>query len=104
MSFQQRWSDALSAKQGRGEECDTLRQAWPTLGDVLLGKQSAGDEPGWPACKVLLFMEAGKLKFMLSPIVGDLVAFGTFQDVTGGFDGLEQELASGRFEWKKRRR
>jgi len=102
--FKNRWQEAQLGKRGQGEDWDHLRQAWPTLADALLGKPSQGEEPGWPPCKILIFTEADKLKFMLSPLVGDLVAFGTVSDPLQGFDGIEAELAGGRFEWKKRRR
>jgi len=103
-SFNARWFEAQQGKAGGGEEWEAFRKSWPTLADVVLGRQSQGEEPGHPRCKILIFAEADKLKFMLSPLVGDLVAFGTFREVTGGFDGLEQELSDGAFEWKKRRR
>lgn len=103
-SFNSRWQEAQQGKHGAGEEWDTLRKAWPALADCLLGMLPKDGQPGRPAMKILIFTEADKLKFMLSPLVGDLVAFGTFPDVTGGFDGLEAELREGRFEWKKRRR
>lgn len=102
--FNSRWAEAQQGKRGQGEEWDAFRKSWPTLADVLLGTMPVDDKPGTPPCKLLIFPEADKLKFMLSPTVGDLVAFGTFPDVTGGFDGLEEELRQGRFEWKKRRR
>jgi len=104
MSFQARWTEAQAGKRGEGEEWAAVRATWPNLADVLFGVPSTKDDPGRPPCKILLFPEADKLKFMLSPSWGDLVAFGTFPDPTGGFDALEAELAAGRFEWKKRKR
>ena len=103
-TFQSRWEEANQGKMGGGEEWEALRQALPNLADVLLGVIGTKESPGRPPCKVLIFAEADKLKFMLSPLTGDLVAFGTFPDPTGGFDSLNEELGSGRFEWKKRRR
>jgi hypothetical protein len=99
-----RWNEALAGKAGGGEEWDAFRKCWPSLADAILGIKN--EKGGWevPPCKVLVFAEADRLKFMLSPSLGDLVAFGTFPDVTGGFDGLEQELTKGAYEWKKRRR
>lgn len=103
-SFQSRWEEANKGRIGQGEEWASLRASWPHLAEALLGVPSTKDSPGRPACKVLIFPEADKLKFMLSPNAGDLVAFGTFPDPTGGFDALEEQLAAGAFEWKKRRR
>lgn len=104
MSFQSRWSEAVKGKHGGGEEWDAFRAVFPSIAEVLLGKPAIQDEDGRPACKILLFTEADKLKFMLTPLTGSLIAFGTFQDPTGGFEALEAELAAGRFEWKNRRR
>jgi len=103
-SFHSRWEEAHKGKMGQGEEWDTLRGAFPALAEVLLGIPSTKDSIGRPACKILLFCEADKLKFMLSPVTGDLVAFGTLPDPTGGFEAIEAELLAGHFEWKKRRR
>lgn len=102
--FNARWQQAQQGQVGGGEEWDAFRQCWPTLADVFFGVPSTKDDQGRPPCKIMIFPEADKLKFMLSPNWGNLVAFGTFPDVTGGFDALEQELAAGRFEWKKRKR
>jgi len=102
--FNSRWVEAQQGKTGQGQEWDAFRSVWPNLADAILGRFRSGEDPGRPPMKILLFAEADKLKFMLSPLLGDLVAFGTFPDVTGGFDGLEAELAKGAFEWKKRRR
>lgn len=104
MSFQSRWQQANQGRHGGGEEWDALRKAYPAISDVLLGCEAKDGQDGRPRCKILIFTEADKLKFMLSPVVGSLVAFGTFPDPTGGFEALEAELAEGRFEWKNRRR
>jgi len=50
-----------------GEEWAAVRATWPNLADVLFGVPSTKDDPGRPPCKILLFPEADKLKFMLSP-------------------------------------
>jgi len=104
MSFQQRWQEANEGKRGGGEEWNVFKKAFPNLAEAVLGVPYTKDDPGRPACKILIFAEADRLKFMLSPVTGDLVAFGTFPDSTGGFEALDQELAKGAFEWKKRRR
>jgi len=102
--FNSRWQEAQAGKMGQGEEWTAFRTAFPDLADALFGKLRSGDDPGRPACKILIFAEADRLKFMLSPLTGDLVAFGTFPDSTGGFPALDEEIREGRFEWKKRRR
>lgn len=102
--FNARWQQAQQGTQGAGEEWAAFRQLYPTLADVFFGVPSTKDDQGRPACKIMVFPEADKLKFMLSPNWGNLVAFGTFSDPTGGFENLEHELAEGRFEWKKRKR
>lgn len=104
MSFNDRWNAAVSGGLGAGDAWNAFRAAYPTLAEVFLGVPSGRDENGRPPCKILIFAEADKLKFMLSPLSGPLVAFGTFSDPIQGFQQLELELASGAYEWKKRRR
>ena len=102
--FNSRWREALQGKHGQSEDWQSLREEYPALADCLLGLPAKDGADGRPPMKILIFAEADKLKFMLSPLVGDLVAFGTFPDPNKGFDCLNGELQKGAFEWKKRRR
>jgi len=79
-----------------------LRDEYPTLADALLGSAGTDGGPAVPACTLMVFVEADKVKFCLNPKYGDRIAFGTLTEPEKGLAGIEWEMAEGRFEWKKR--
>lgn len=101
-------SDALSWKANvRGVEGAEFLpaefvEAYPTISEALRGDspQSRGDG-GIPPCTINLFVEGGRVKFVLIPKDWPRVAFGCLGDPVKGFDALESELVRGRVEWKK---
>ena len=81
---------------------EAFRTAFPNLALVLCGLPSAGGGvPSIPRASLTLFEEGGKVKFVISPKIGQEVAFGTLTEPETGFQGLEWELAEGRYEWKR---
>lgn len=81
---------------------EAFRAAFPNLALLLCGCPSpGGGVQSVPRASLTLFEEGGKLKFVISPKIGSEVAFGTISEPEKGFEGLEWELAEGRYEWKK---
>ena len=81
---------------------EAFRAAYPNLVLVLCGLPSpGGGVPAIPRASITIFEEGGKVKFVVSPKVGSEVAFGCITEPEKGFQGLEWELAEGRYEWKK---
>jgi hypothetical protein len=72
----------------------------PAVADVLAGTLDADGRCVVPPCTVQIFLDAGVLKFCLSPKVGDRVAFGVVQEPLYSLQGIERALEQGKFEWK----
>lgn len=78
---------------------------YPSCAAVLAGIWSDdGKECQVPPASIIVFAEGGKLKFCISPKVGNMVAFGTCEDSSKGLGAIEAAIEGCHFEWKKARR
>lgn len=79
----------------------TIREHWPNLADCLFGVTSAeSGSPSLPPCSVILYVEAGALQCCLCPQKRPERGYASLSDVTRHFDGLEDDLGAGRFQWR----
>jgi len=103
------WKDQFWAGQakasGKPSLPDDFRAKYPTLTEVLEGHETS-DQAGTacPTASLVLFAESTQLKFCVTPRTGNRVAFGCLPRALDGLDGVEAELAAGKFEWKLSKR
>jgi hypothetical protein len=84
--------------------CDQFAERFPMISQVFAGIYSDdGKVCQVPPASIVIFAEAGKLKFCLTPKHGNRVAFGTVEDPLAGLSGVEAALAGGSYEWKIKR-
>jgi hypothetical protein len=82
---------------------EEFEQEFPMVSNVFAGEYDAdGKTCIVPSASIVLFAEAGKLKFCITPRVGNRVAFGTCDDPVKGLASVEQALARGNYEWKSK--
>lgn len=105
MSYRESFQEAFSGNRRTERLPAEFVQQFPTLAEVLQGCPPInGDAKETPPASITLFVEVGRLKFVIRPRAGDCVAFGCLNDPRAGLAGLEEELKSGRFEWKRGKR
>ena len=95
----------VQSKQFAGElpaAPKAFREAFPALAEALEGIPTQDGLTGVPPCTVMVFLESPRLKFCLSPQSGDRVAFGVLDEPERGLASLNNAIAEGRFEWKRR--
>lgn len=80
----------------------SVYEAYPNLCDSFLGRKNEVGQwcPG-PAT-LMVFCEAGKMKFCLSPKYHHSVCFGTVDDLEDVAGSVERSLHSGACDWKPR--
>lgn len=100
--FRESYASAKSVGRAEGEAFDALAAECPDLALVMAGEYDEGGNCLVPSCTLMLFLEAGRVKFCLSPKFGPQVAFGTLPDPSKGLQGVDEEIREGRFEWKSR--
>lgn len=103
------WKESFWSGQSQNGKAATLpldfKAKYPTLAEVLEGEGTGTKEnPATPACSVVLFAEGDRLKFCITPRVGNRVGFGCVREAVRGLEGLESELSGGSVEWKLSKR
>ena len=101
-----RWFDEAKTEAAKGQvDSDLfgdLIEVCPSLVEAFTG--TVDESKRWVVgpCTVMIFYEAGKLKFCLSPKFTNKVAFGVIDDPVHPWDGIEKAIENGKLEWKGR--
>lgn len=81
-----------------------IRGRWPNVADCLFGVVSAEEgSPCLPPCSVILFVEAGALRFCLCPANRRERGHGSISEPLKGLDGLEDDLSKNGVRWSSPR-
>lgn len=89
---------------GMSPDLAAFRDEFPLIWSIFEGRPYTATDPGRPPATIILCAEGGRLKFVVKPKHGGMVAFGTILDPSKGLQGLEDALQRGDLEWKKSRR
>jgi len=101
VSYSASWQAATNRNGQVAPLSPEFVQDYPTIAEVLMGSPAVSEgTQGTPPASIILFAEGGVLKFVISPKIGNRVAFGSIGDPVKGFTALESELQAGRYEWK----
>jgi hypothetical protein len=80
-----------------------LSENFPEVAQVFRG--DFNQETGFwkiPPASITLFVEGGRLKFVVNPGGFGQVCFGTVKDASKGLEGVNSALQVGDCEWKRR--
>jgi len=82
---------------------ETFREKFPEVSAVFSGSIKEGTT-FWavPPASITLFVEGGRLKFVINPAGFGQVMFGTILDALTGLEGVDSALRQGHCEWKRR--
>lgn len=94
---------AAIGSEGNAVAVAALATRHPTLALAIQGTVGADASSTVPAITVMIFAEAGRLKFCLRPKWGSAVAFGTLPGISGVEEELEHALVHGELEWRSTR-
>lgn len=89
---------------GMSPDLAAFRDEFPQIWRVFEGRPFTPTDPGRPPASIILTAEGGRLKFVIRPKYGGMVAFGTIADPSKGMRGLEEAISRGDLEWKKNKR
>lgn len=89
----------------RGEPVlgETFADKFPEVSAAFSGSVQEGSD-FWkvPPASITLFVEGGRLKFVINPSGFGQVCFGTVQDARTGLEGVDEAIRQGHCEWKHR--
>lgn len=95
------YAQAAAGVTGMSPDLAAFRDEFPNLFKLFEGRPSTATAEGRPPATIILTCEGGRLKFVVKPKWGGMVAFGTVSDPSKGMQGLEEAVARGDLEWKK---
>lgn len=81
-----------------------LVEEYPAVAWALAGRPPGHAEGAEYPATLMVFFDGGKLKYCLSPKIGQSVAFGTIEDPTQPMASIEASIREGKYEWKTRKR
>lgn len=104
-SYDDLYSEDVGAADFAGSMPEDFLKRYPNLGMALLGCPDAKNKQrSIPPASVSFYWRDGHLGFCVAPKNGPKVIYGTFEDPSAGFRGIEDALSSGRCEVKPNNR
>jgi hypothetical protein len=80
-----------------------FKDKYPEVSAAFSGSVKEGSD-FWavPPASITLFVEGGRLKFVVNPQGFGQVMFGCLQNALDGLEGVDEAIRQGHCEWKRR--
>lgn len=92
------------ADSPHAQEWDAFRQHYPNLAELFEGLLDDENKWKYGPATVMLWMECGVMHVCAKPKYSTKVMFSTIDDWLSPFQGLEEQLQRGHYEWKEGRK
>jgi len=93
----------LPSEESPDDPINKLASLYPGIAQVLKGRSKEENGGVLPPCTIMLSLDAGVIKFCVSPKFGAHVCFGTIDDATKLLHSLDKAIQANKVDWRPRK-